>query len=252
MLRYVEGSSPIHRLWAGTKLLSLAALSVTLVLEPTWRSAGVVAALVLGGFVLARLPRGVAPRVPRWLWLLVIVAAALALVSGGKPELQIGSGRVGLGGLDQWALFSLIALEVLAIAALLTWTTPMAALAPALGRLAAPLRLVRLPVDEVIGAISLLIRCLPLLLDEARTLAAARRSRRSRAGGGFQAVMREAEETMLAALSNALRRSRELAEAIEARGGVPSTLPETHRLAGLDAVAMALCTAGVVAMALLR
>ncbi len=252
VLRYVEGSSPLHRLWAGTKMLALTGLSVALLLEPTWRSAGVAAVILLIGFLLARLPRGVAPRIPRWLWILVILAAALALVSGGKPTVHLGSTRIGLGGLDQWALFSSIAVEVLALAALLTWTTPLAALAPALGRLVTPLRRLRLPVDEVIGAIALLIRCLPLLLDEARTLAAARRSRRSGEVRGFQGVMVEAEETMMAALGNALRRSRELAEAIEARGGVPTVLAETHRLAAVDAVAAGLCAAGLVLIGVLR
>ena len=62
-------------------------------------------------------------------------------------------------------------------AALVGWTTQLGAVAPALARLARPLRVLRLPVDEWIVAIALALRCLPLLIDEMRTLAAARRLR---------------------------------------------------------------------------
>ena len=62
-------------------------------------------------------------------------------------------------------------------AAVVGWTTPLGAIAPALARLARPFRALRLPVDEWIVAIAVALRCLPLLVDEMRTLAAARRLR---------------------------------------------------------------------------
>lgn len=60
------------------------------------------------------------------------------------------------------------------------------------------------------------------------------------------------EDLIWAALSNALRRAGEIAEAIEARGGVPTTAPETHGVARRDAVLTLLTLAGVVAMVLLQ
>ena len=44
VLRYVPVDSPVHRLWAGTKLLSVVALSVVTWLRPTWPTIGLVGA----------------------------------------------------------------------------------------------------------------------------------------------------------------------------------------------------------------
>jgi len=135
---------------------------------------------------------------------------------------------------------------------LLGWTTPLADLSPALGRLLGPLRRVRLPVDELVGAIALSIRCLPLLLEEARVLRAARRARRPAEPRSLKELSDEAVEGVFGALANAIRRAQEIAEAIEARGGVPTPAPETHAFARIDALTLGLCVAAVAAMAVLR
>jgi energy-coupling factor transporter transmembrane protein EcfT len=252
VLRFVPGTSPIHQMWAGTKLVWFAVVSVGLLLWPTWRAVGVGAVMVMGAWLVARLPRGVSPRLPRWIFVIVFIGLVVAVGAGGKPFVHIGGVRVGFGGLEQFGLFWSIAIEILGLAFLVSWTTPLADLAPALGRLAAPLRRLRLPVDEVVGAIALSIRCLPLLLEEGRVLSAARRARRSAARLSAKEVAQGIEDLIWAALSNALRRARELAEAIEARGGVPTVAPETHAFALRDGLLMTLTVAGVAAMALLR
>jgi energy-coupling factor transporter transmembrane protein EcfT len=252
VLRFVPGASAVHQMWAGTKLVWFALVSIGLLLWPTWKAVGVGGVMVLGGFLVARLPRGVAPRLPRWIWLIVAIGLAIAVGAGGKPFVHVGHLRIGFGGLDQFALFWSIALEVLALAFLVSWTTPLADLAPALGRLGWPLRKLRLPVDEVVGAIALSIRCLPLLLEEGRVLSAARRARRSSAKTSAKEMAQGLEDLIWAALSNSLRRAREIAEAIEARGGVPTIAPETHPFALRDGVLVALTVAGLAAMALLR
>jgi energy-coupling factor transporter transmembrane protein EcfT len=252
VLRFVPGASPIHKMWAGTKLVWFAVVSIGLLLWPTWRAVGVGAVMVMGAWLVAKLPRGVAPRLPRWIFVIVLIGLLVAVGAGGKPFVHIGSVRIGFGGLGQFALFWSIAIEVLALAFLVSWTTPLADLAPALGRLGTPLRRLRLPVDEVVGAIALSIRCLPLLLEEGRVLSAARRARRSSARLSSKELAQGIEDLIWAALSNALRRARELAEAIEARGGVPTVAPETHAFAIRDGLLVALTVAGVTAMALLR
>ena len=252
VVRFVPGTSPVHRLWAGSKLVALGLLSIGLLLWPSWKSIGIMGALVLVAFLAARLPRGISPRLPWWLGGVLVLGALLALVSGGKPEVHFAWLRVGLGGLGNFARFSMVGIDVLASAALLGWTTPLADLSPALGRLLGPLRHLRVPVDELVGAIALSIRCLPLLLEEARVLRAARRARRPANPRSFKELSDEAAEAVLGALANAIRRAREIAEAIEARGGVPTVAPETHPFARIDVFALALSAAGIAAMAVLR
>ena len=252
VVRFVPGTSPLHRMWAGTKLVALGLLSVALLLWPSWKSIGVVGALVLIAFLVARLPRGISPRLPWWLGLVLGAGAALALVSGGKPDVHLGSLKVGLGGLGSFMRFSMVGVDVLAGAALLGWTTPLADLSPAMGRLLGPLRHLRVPVDEIVGAIALSIRCLPLLLEEARVLRAARRARRPASPRSFRELGDESVEVVFGALANAIRRAREIAEAIEARGGVPTVAPETHPFAPIDVLALVVSVAAVAAMAVLR
>ncbi len=252
VFRYVPGTSFVHRTWAGTKILVIAILSTGVILWPTWRAAGLAGALVLTAFLAARLPGGIAPRIPRWIWIFFVIGFVLALASGGKPDASLGGLKVGLAGVEVWARFLVLGFEVLALAGLVSWTTPLADLAPALGRLGAPVRKLRVPVDEVVGAIALGIRCLPLLLDEFRVLNAARRTRRPEPLTTLKDKADALEDTLFTALASSLRRSRELAEAIEARGGVPSPVAETHPFTRLDLTVLALCTAAVVGMALLR
>ena len=174
------------------------------------------------------------------------------MVSGGQPDVHFGSLKVGLGGLDNFMRFSMVGVDVLASAALLGWTTPLADLSPALGRLLGPLRRVRVPVDELVGAIALSIRCLPLLLEEARVLRAARRARRPANPRSFRELGDESVEIVFGALANAIRRAGEIAEAIEARGGVPTIAPETHAFAWVDVLALVVSAMAVAAMAVLR
>jgi energy-coupling factor transporter transmembrane protein EcfT len=91
-----------------------------------------------------------------------------------------------------------------------------------------------------------------LLLEEARVLRAARRARRPASPRTLRELSDEAVESVFGALANAIRRAREIAEAIEARGGVPTLAPETHRFAALDVTTLVLCASAVAAMAVLR
>jgi energy-coupling factor transporter transmembrane protein EcfT len=182
----------------------------------------------------------------------IAIGAALALVAGGKPTVHLGSLKVGFGGLNNFVRFTMVGVDILAGAALLGWTTPLADLSPALGRLLGPLRHVRLPVDELVGAVALSIRCLPLLLEEVRVLRAARRARRPAEARSFKELGDEAVELVFGALANAIRRAREMAEAIEARGGVPTVAPEKHPFALVDTVALVVSVMAVIAMAVLR
>ena len=176
-LRLVPGNTIVHRLWAGTKLLVAAALALLVSLWPSWAMIGLAAGVVLLGLLCARIPLGAFPRLPTWFFAALAVGALLNLWSGTKPTVDVGGITISLGALEEWARFTVLAVVLITSGALIGWTTPLGDVAPALRRLFRPLRLFRLPVDEWVIAIALAIRCLPLLIDEIRTLAAARRLR---------------------------------------------------------------------------
>jgi len=167
LLRQVPGDTVIHRLWAGTKLLCVAIIALTLSLVPSWPLLGVGLVLVAVPTRLARVPRGVLPRLPWWFWLALVLGGALSVPSGLGAVL-IYVRLTALGAVLLWA--SLI----------VGWTTPMAEIAPALARLGAPLRWLRVPVDEWAVTVALCLRSVPLLAEELMVLHAARRLRPGR------------------------------------------------------------------------
>ncbi len=176
-LRLVPRPSPVHHLWAGTKLLVAAELATIVSISPTWPMLAVVSAVVVLGLLVARIPLGAFPRLPRWFFGLLLVGAALSMWSDTKPVADVAGVTLSLGGLAEWGRLTLLTVVLLVSGALIGWTTPLGDIAPALSTLMRPLRWLRLPVDEWIVAIALAIRCLPLLVDEIRALAAARRLR---------------------------------------------------------------------------
>jgi energy-coupling factor transport system permease protein len=229
LLRRLPGDSPVHRLWAGTKLLALTILTVTVAVVPSWPVIAATAALTLVGVRLARVPVGAVPRLPAWLLIGLAAGLALALVGGGLS-----------------AYLRVLSLSVVftVASAVVAWTTAPAELAPALARLGAPLRRLGLPVDQWAAVIGLCVRSLPLLLAEVGVLLAARRLRR-RGRPGPRRVLTEVTDLLTAAAATAVRRADELGDAITARGGLVAV--GRGRAPGRsDAVALLVVLAGSV------
>jgi energy-coupling factor transport system permease protein len=238
-LRQIEADTPVHRLWAGTKLVAAAGLSLTVSLSPSWPTVAASALVLIGGSVLARVPWSAVPRPPLWFWVALLAGAVLTVISGGAPEIAVGAVHIGLGNLASYALFTAVSFLLVGAGVLIGWTTPLGDLGPAIGRLLAPLRLLRVPTDEWAIAIALCIRSLPLLMDEIRTLLAARRLRPSPSSRhGLLRHVDEAGEILLAMLSVSLRRATEMGEAMTARGGTASITGRAPGPRGRDAVAI--------------
>ena len=92
LLRPVPGTSAIHELWAGTKLIVVFAVSLLLSFYPGWIPIGLVAVLLVAALRIARIPRGVLPSIPVWLWILIFIGG---LISGREDPRQL-SGPVGI------------------------------------------------------------------------------------------------------------------------------------------------------------
>ena len=221
-LRLVPGDSPVHRLWPGTKLILAAELALIGSIAPSWLTLGVLAILVAIGLLVAGIPLGAFPRIPRVVWYLVLFGLLLNAYSTTPPIVHVGPVPVSLGALSEAVRFLLLGIVLIISAALVGWTTQLGTVAPALARLLRPLRMLRLPVDEWIVAIALALRCLPLLIDEMRTLAAARRLRYRNPDRQKQVrgAVIELQDIVSTAMIVSLRRAHDLADAITARGGI--------------------------------
>jgi energy-coupling factor transporter transmembrane protein EcfT len=257
-LRLVPGNTFVHRLWAGTKLVVAAELALIVSISPSWAMIGIAAGVVLLGLVLGRIPLGAFPRLPRWFFYALLIGAALSMLSDAEPVVHLGAFDVSMGGLSDWARFTALAIVLVTSGALVGWTTPLGEIAPALARLTRPLRVLRLPVQEWIVAVALAIRCLPMLIDEVRTLSAARRLRvhdpDAVSKASFKQLIIEAHDLLATAIVTSLRRARDLADAMVARGGIGGAVSaSTQRMRLPDAIVLLLVTAlGVVTIAVLH
>ncbi|WP_040788547.1 energy-coupling factor transporter transmembrane component T family protein [Nocardia paucivorans] len=228
LLRQVPGNSPVHRLWAGTKMLGAFLISILLMLLPTWPVLGIMAGFLILIGALARLPLGALPRLPWGFWALIVLGGVLNIVVSDGAILRY----------VQVVVFTLI---LLTASMLIAWTTPMGEIAPALATLGAPLRKLRVPVDELAVVVALTLRGLPLLLEEIRVLRAARRLRPK--PDLLHRTTDPLIDILTAAMAVSTRRAGELGEAITARGGTGQLTANPTAPGWRDAVAL-----GVVAL----
>jgi energy-coupling factor transport system permease protein len=255
LLRPVPGTSAVHDLWAGTKLLVVFGISVLLTFYPGWITIGLVAALVLTAVRIAHIPRGALPSVPRWLWILMAFGGITAAFAGGSPVVELAGIPLGLGGLLNFLRITTLSIVLLGLGAMVSWTTNVGEIAPAVATLGRPLRFLRIPVDEWAVALALALRAFPMLIEEFRVLYAARRLRPKPVAHTRRARHKrralELIDLFAAAITVTLRRADEMGDAITARGGTGqiSAAPARPKLADWLALSItaAVC---VVAIAL--
>jgi energy-coupling factor transport system permease protein len=246
----VPGRSTIHDLWAGTKLLVVFGVSVLLTFYPGWVTIGLVAALVFTAARIARIPRGALPSVPRWLWVVLAFGFLTAAAAGGRPEISIDGLHVGLGGALNFLRITALSIVLLGLGAMVSWTTNVAEIGPALATLGRPLRVLRIPVDEWAVALALALRAFPMLIDEFQVLYAARRLRPKRIPKSRRERRRryalEVIDLLAAAITVTLRRADEMGDAITARGGTGqlSANPVRPKLADWVTLAITIALSG--------
>jgi energy-coupling factor transport system permease protein len=253
LLRPVPGRSPVHKLWAGTKLLVVFSISVLQVFYPGWVTIALAAGLVLTAARIARIPRGALPSVPRWLWILIVIGAITGAFAGGSPAIEFGGLPLGLGGALKFLRFTTLSIVLIGLGAMVSWTTNIAEIAPAVATLGRPLRVLRIPVDEWAVTLALALRAFPMLIDEFRVLYAARRLRPKQLPSSRRARRKhhalELIDLLATAIAATLRRADEMGDAITARGGTGqiSAAPSRPKLADwlTLSVTSVLCAAAV-------
>ena len=247
LLRPVPGRSVVHELWAGTKLIVVFAIGVLMTFYPGWIPIALVAVLVLVTARLAGVSRGALPSVPVWLWILLLLGGVTATFAGGGPVLTLGSVNVGFGGLLSFLRITVLSIVLLGLGALVSWTTNVAEIAPAVAKLGRPLRPFRIPVDDWAVTLALALRAFPMLIDEFRILFAARRLRpRDETISRHARRHRWAAEVvdlLAAAVTVTLRRADEMGDAITARGGAGQISAHPSRPKWPDVVAFAIVLA---------
>lgn len=191
---YQPGTSVLHRLPAGTKLLLLVLLGASSVFFTYWWLVlGLIAALVVAYAVAGIGPRLMLKQLRPLLWLLAFTAAYHVWVTGWQRAVVVAGTIVVL---------------VLA-AALVTLTTPTTRLIDAVVRVLGPFRRLGVDPDRVGLILTLGIRCVPLVADLAAQVREAQLARGT--GTSWKAFA-------VPLIVRALRDADAMGEALVARG----------------------------------
>jgi len=254
--RYVAVDSPIHRLDPRTKFLAVMSLMIATVTARHWAPVVLAAGAAVAVALVARLPlRLLLRNLGPFTWLFAFTFALHAFMTPGAPLWRVPGVDVAVTaeGLSLGALFAGRLAAVISIASLMTLTTAPMELTDGLERLLSPFRRLGLPAHELAMMVSISLRFVPVLVEEAERLHRAQVSRGADFSGGPVARARKLIPLLVPLFIAAFARADRLALAMESRcyrGGEGRTSFRQLRLAGRDLLAAAL-TAGLVAAVLL-
>lgn len=213
--------SPLHALDPRAKVVATAALVIGLFFVDSAVGLAVMAAAVAALVATSRVPPVLFVRLLKpvafivgltFLFQLFFLREGPTLFAWGFLEVHEGGVRLGL-------LLAFRIVLLVSIANLLTATTGPVALADGLEDLLSPLKRVRFPAHEVAMMMTIALRFIPTLGEEAAKISRAQAARGADfTGGGPLSRARAMIPVMVPLTVGAFRRADELAEAMESRG----------------------------------
>jgi energy-coupling factor transport system permease protein len=255
--QFVPGGSAVHRLGAATKLLVTLVYAVLLFVAPSWTGQAVLAAFALAALLLARLPaaavwRGLRPVAG----LLVFTFALNALATPGAPLWRLGPVVLTREGVEFGGRMAVRLLLLVLAGSLLTLTTNPIDLTDGVEALLRPFRRLGVPAHELAMMMTIALRFIPTLLEEAERISRAQAARGADFDSGSPARrLRSLAPILVPLFLSAFRRADELAVAMEARcyrGGVGRSRYRERRLGWRDGIAGAAALGLAVAVGWLR
>ena len=240
------------------KVIALIVCSVLSFLVENVAEAAFMAAVLALSYLVARVsPRAFGKTVRPFLPLFVIsLVVNLLAVRGGQVLWELGPLVITGQGVAFGVFATYRAIVALGFGALLVATTSPVALADALEKLLAPLRLLGISVVDVAMILSIALRAIPLLSDEANQVLRAQKARGVQGHErGLVGRIKSYASLIVPLLANSLRHAERLAVAMEARC-YAAPVTRTHlaplRLAPCAIAAFALLALLVAAFIALR
>ena len=237
--------SPLHELDPRAKILATGILAVGLFLVDSVAGFLLIAAALISLVAASRVPPGTFLGFLRPVALIVALTVLFQFFFSreGATLLEWGFIQVHEGGLFRGLFLALRIVLLVSTAALLTATTPPVELADGIEDLLSPLKRVRFPAHEVAMMITIALRFIPTLYEEAQKITRAQAARGADFAEGGPIRRARAMLPVLVPLTvGAFRRADELAEAMESRGyrgGEGRTRYRELRFRARDAIALA-------------
>ncbi len=240
--QYLSGTSVVHRLDPRTKITVVGVFMIVLFTAVNAAAYATLIAFAVLAVALAEVPAGMLFRGLRPILFLLLLTFVLQLfLTRGRVLFTLGPLVATWEGLRLGVFMVLRLLLLLVMASLLTLTTSPVSLTDGLEAVLSPLRLVGVPAHELAMMMTIALRFIPTLMDEADKIMKAQMSR----GADFESgnPIRRARSLvplLVPLFVSAFRRADELATAMEARcyrGGVRRSRLKPLRATRLDAYA---------------
>lgn len=218
--QYYPGNSLLHRLDPRTKILAVVLLSVMIFMPRQWPAYALTLAFVAGAILLSRVPFGYILRGLRPILIFLVITMLFNLfLTPGEAVFRIGKWAVTWEGIILALIGAFRLLLLVITASLLTLTTSPIRLTDGLERLLRPLSPLGVPAHELALMMTIALRFIPTLVEEADRIIRAQAAR----GADFQSGnlvnrLRGLIPVMVPLFVASFRRADELATAMEARG----------------------------------
>ena len=241
--QYFPGDSLIHRLDPRTKLIATVALIAIVFVVQGFAGFALIAAFVLACAASTKIHlkflfKGLKP-----LLFIILFTFILNLFfqTGGTPLVTLGPVKITDMGLRMASFMAVRLILLVVCSQLLTLTTSPIALTDGLETLFRPLQAIRFPAHEIAMMMSIALRFIPALMDEADKIMKAQKARGANFETGSLIQRARAMIPLLVPLFvGAFRRAEELALAMDARcyrGGAGRTRMKQLKFQGIDALA---------------
>ncbi|GAA1458642.1 ATP-binding cassette domain-containing protein [Williamsia maris] len=242
--RVLPGTSPAKRLWVGSKVFAIAALALMFGINPTWVSVAAAVIIAVAWTAAGRIPVAALPRLPWWIFLVMLGGGFVTAMGGGKPFVTVAGVELGLGGASTWAILISITIISFYVSLLFCWTTPMVEVPAFSQRLVGYAAKIGVPAQSVAVSVTVALRLLPFMIGDFRVLLQTVAQRRA---PGQRSVRDRAEQwsaCMPIACALAAQNAREVAASMDNRGGIGSVSRPDRRPGLLDVAVIA----GIVAI----
>ena len=255
--QYYPADSVVHRLDPRVKIILLIALIVAIFLAQNLLAFVPVIAFLIIATKLSKVPvkmmlKGLKPL--RFILILTFILN-LFFLQGETPLLDLGFAVIKKESLITAIHYSLRLVLLVLASSLLTLTTPPITLTDGLERLLSPLRAIHFPAHEMAMMMSIALRFIPTLLEEADKIMKAQTARGADFESGNLIARAKAMVPLLVSLFvSAFRRAGDLAMAMEARcyhGGEGRTRLRVLKCQKRDYIACALMAALIVIVILI-
>ena len=255
--RFYPVDSPLHALDPRAKVVATAVFVVGLFFVDSIAGFLAAGAVTAGLVAASRVPPGAFLGLLRPVLFIVALTFLFQVffTRDGATLFAWGFLEVHEGGLRLGVLLAARILILVSAAGLLTATTAPVALADGMEDLLSPLKRLRFPAHEVAMMMTIALRFIPTLGEEAEKISRAQAARGADFdGGGLVRRARSLVPLLVPLTVGAFRRADELAEAMESRGyrgGVGRVRYRELRFRARDAVALLLTVLAVAGAALL-